>query len=122
MSRALGQALAAVGRVSADRTALVTFDMVFMFHSLPGGSREEPEIPHHEADLPTDVDVPGPWTALWAQGVRGDSSCSGGGHRVEEKTKGRQKIGDGTTQVETETEVDAILGTCTHCPEGSGFQ
>lgn len=46
-------------------------------------------------------------------GLRGDSSCSGGGRHLEEKTTGSQNIGDRTTLVETEMEVDAMLGTFT---------
>lgn len=61
VSRVLKQALAAVGRFSVKRTALVTF---FMFHFLPGWSRVESEIPHYEQDLLIDIDVAGPWTAL----------------------------------------------------------
>lgn len=50
----------------------------------------------------------------------GDGFFSGGGHHLE-KTKGSQKIGERTTHVETEMDVDAMLGSFTHYPEGQVF-
>lgn len=60
----------------------------------------------------------GTWSTR--HGGQGDSSCSGGGHHLE-KTKGSQKIGERTTHAETEMDIDAMLGSFTHYPEGQVF-
>ena len=48
--------------------------------------------------------------------IRGDSPCSDGDHRLAEEMKKSQKIGNRTAYVETEMEVNAVLGIFTHSP------
>lgn len=48
--------------------------------------------------------------------IRGDSPCSDGGHHLAEETKKSRKIGNRTAYVETEMEVNAVLGIFTHSP------